>query len=493
MPGVRNSGYYHDKVVLRLIQFSVVWAVVAMTVGVWVAAEFLWPTLDFGQFWLSFGRIRPLHTNGIIFGFGVSALMATAFYSVQRTSHVPLYLPKLAWFCCYAWQVTVLLGGLSLLAGWTSTKEYAELEWPFDIAITVIWISFGIVFFGTIAKRRIRPIYISNWFYGALIIVIAMLHIVNNLALPVSIGKSYSLYAGAQDAIVQWWYGHNAVGFLLTGGFLGMLYYFLPKHAEQPIWSYRLSVVAFWAFTYSYIWAGPHHLHFSAIPEWVQSLAMVMSLILLAPSWATMINGIMTVSKAWPKLKTDPALKFIVLSLAFYGLATFEGPMMAIRSVNVVSHFTDWTIGHVHSGALGWNAMITYGTFYYLVPRLVGSELFSTRLANIHFVLALGGTLLYIVSMWAAGVSQGLLWLNVNALGELSFTFREIMSGMKPYYALRLVAGLIFLSGTTLMAYNLFMTVRGRQTVPSLPAPVPEAWQQPGRWGLTVPTEEAHA
>lgn len=491
--GQSNSDYYHDRVVLRLIQFSVLWAVVAMSVGVFVAAEFLWPTLDFGQFWLSFGRMRPLHTNGVIFGFGVSALMATAFYSVQRTSHVTLFLPKLAWFCCYAWQLTVLLGGISLLAGWTSSKEYAELEWPFDIAIAVIWVCFGIVFFGTIARRRIRPIYISNWFYGGLIIVIAMLHIVNNLALPVSLGKSYSLYAGAQDAIVQWWYGHNAVGFLLTGGFLGMLYYFLPKQAEQPIWSYRLSVVAFWAFTYSYIWAGPHHLHYNAIPEWVQSLGMIMSLVLLAPSWATMINGIMTVSKAWPKLKTDPALKFIVLSLAFYGLATFEGPMMAIRSVNVVSHFTDWTIGHVHSGALGWNALVTYGTFYFLVPRLVGVELHSTRLANLHFVLALAGTLLYILSMWAAGVSQGLLWLSVDKLGELSFTFRDIMAGMKPYYALRLVAGLIFLSGTVLMAYNLFMTTRGRQPLQCAPAPVPEFWRLPERGCRTAAAKQVNA
>ena len=472
-----HTQVYHDKVVLRLIQFAVVWAVAAMAVGVWLAAEFLWPTLDFGQPWLSFGRIRPLHTNGVIFGFGVSALMATAFYSVQRTSHVSLFLPKLAWLCCYAWQLIVLLGGLSLLAGWTSTKEYAELEWPFDIAITVVWVCFAIVFFGTIATRRIRPIYISNWFYGGLIIVIAMLHIVNNLAVPVTFDKSYSLYAGAQDAIVQWWYGHNAVGFLLTGGFLGMLYYFLPKHAGQPIWSYRLSVVAFWAFTYSYIWAGPHHLHYNSIPEWVQSLGMVMSLVLLAPSWATMVNGIMTVSKAWPKLKTDPALKFIVLSLAFYGLATFEGPMMAIRSVNVISHFTDWTIGHVHSGALGWNAMITYGTFYYLVPRLVGRELYSSRLANIHFVLALAGTLLYILSMWAAGVSQGLLWLSVNEVGELSFSFREIMSGMRPYYALRLCAGLLFLGGTLTMAWNLWRTISGQTLVTAKIPPVPLPWR----------------
>jgi cytochrome c oxidase cbb3-type subunit I len=474
---IDNVETYEDKVVLRLIQFSLFWALAAMTVGVWLAAEFIWPTLDFGQFWLSFGRLRPLHTNGIIFGFGVSALMATAFYSVQRTSHVRLFMPKLAWFCCYAWQMIVLLGGLSLLAGWTSTKEYAELEWPFDIAITIVWVCFGIVFFGTIANRRIRPIYVSNWFYGALIIVIAMLHIVNNLAIPVSIGKSYSAFAGARDAIVQWWYGHNAVGFLLTGGFLGMLYYFLPKHAEQPIWSYRLSVVAFWAFTYSYIWAGPHHLHYSAIPEWVQSLGMVMSLILLAPSWATLINGVMTVSKAWPKLKSDPALKFIVLSLAFYGLATFEGPMMAIRSVNVVSHFTDWTIGHVHSGALGWNAMVTYGTFYFLVPRLVGRELYSTSLAHWHFVLALGGTLLYILSMWAAGVSQGLLALTVDELGEPGFAFRDIMAGMRPYYAMRLCAGLVFLAGTFMMVWNFFKTLQGSTLVTAQIPPVPEEWR----------------
>ncbi len=468
---------YHDEVVTRLVQFSIMWAVLAMSAGVYLAAELVFPTIDFGQQWLSFGRLRPLHTNGIIFGFGVSALMGTAFYSVQRTSHVTLFAPKLAWICCYGWQVVVLLGGLSLLAGWTSAKEYAELEWPFDIAITVLWVCFGIVFFGTIAKRKIRPIYISNWFYGALIIVIAVLHIVNSLAIPVTISKSYSLFAGAQDAIVQWWYGHNAVGFLLTGGFLGMLYYFLPKQADRPIWSYRLSVVAFWAFTYTYIWAGPHHLHYNAIPEWVQTLAMVMSLILLAPSWASMINGIMTVSSASEKLKTEPSLKFMVLSLAFYGLATFEGPMMAIRSVNVVSHFTDWTIGHVHSGALGWNAMITYGVFYYLVPKLAGKKLHSVALANTHFWLALAGTLLYVMAMWAAGVSQGLLWLSVDEIGELKYSFKDIMASMMPYYTLRLFAGLIFLSGTIVMAYNLFMTFRGRSAVEVNPPLVEAAYR----------------
>lgn len=460
-----SGNTYHDNVVIRLIQFSMVWAILAMAAGAYLSAELIWPTIDFGQFWLSFGRLRPLHTNGIVFGFAVSALMATAFYSVQRTSHVPLFAPRLAWFCCYAWQILVLTGGLSLLAGITTSKEYAELEWPFDIVIAVIWVCFGIVFFGTIATRKIKQIYISNWFYGALIIVVAMLHIVNSLAIPVSPMKSYSLYAGAQDAVVQWWYGHNAVGFLLTGGFLGMMYYFLPKQAARPIWSYRLSIVAFWTFVYTYIWAGPHHLHYNAIPDWVQSLAVVMSIILLVPSWATMINGIMTVSTAWEKLKTDPALKFIVLSLAFYGLATFEGPMMAIPSVNVVSHFTDWTIGHVHSGALGWNAMVTYGTFYFLVPRLVGADLYSVRLANMHFWMALAGTMLYIVAMWGAGVSQGLLWLSMDEIGELSFSFKDIMSSMVPYYTLRLIAGLIFLSGTVLMAYNLFMTIKDRETV----------------------------
>jgi cytochrome c oxidase cbb3-type subunit 1 len=322
------------------------------------------------------------------------------------------------------------------------------------------------------AFRKIAPIYVSNWFYGAFIIVVAMLHVVNSLALPVTLTKSYSLFAGAQDAIVQWWYGHNAVGFLLTGGFLGMMYYFLPKQADRPIWSYRLSVVAFWAFTYSYIWAGPHHLHYNSIPEWVQSLAMVMSLILLAPSWATMINGIMTVSGAWKKLRTDPALKFIVLSLAFYGLATFEGPMMAIRSVNIFSHFTEWTIGHVHSGALGWNALIVFGTYYFLVPRLMGRQLHSQAMANTHFWLALGGVILYVLAMWGGGISQGLLWLSLDDFGEVKYSFIEVMEAMLPYYLLRLLGGLLFLTGAVLMAVNLFITMFDGQTVRVRPPPV---------------------
>jgi len=461
--------HYEDRVVTAFTYCAVFWALVGMVAGVYVAAELVWPTIDFGLPQLSFGRLRTAHTNLVLFGFGVSALIGTAFYSVQRTSHVRLFAPGLAWAVFYAWQAAIVLGAASILAGWNAGKEYAELEWPFDIAITLAWVGFAVVFFGTIATRKIESIYISNWFYGALIIVVAMLHIVNSLALPATLGKSYSLFAGAQDAVVQWWYGHNAVGFLLTGGFLGMLYYFLPKQAEQPIWSYRLSIVAFWAFVYTYIWAGPHHLHYHAIPEWLQSLGMVMSLILLAPSWATMVNGIMTVSGAAKKLKTDPALKFIVLALAFYGLATFEGPMLAIKSVNVFSHFTEWTIGHVHSGALGWNALITFGTFYFLVPRLAGRPLYSARLANIHFWLALAGTMLYILAMWGAGVSQGVLWLSLDELGEVRFSFNEVMAAMRPYYILRFIAGLLFLAGAVLMAWNLAKTFAGRQTVVAMP------------------------
>jgi cytochrome c oxidase cbb3-type subunit 1 len=471
-----TAAAYDDSIVRAFTVCSIFWAIVGMTAGVYVAAELVWPAIDFGLPFLSFGRLRTVHTNVVLFGFGVSALIATSFYSVQRTCHVRLFAPGVARFVFWGWQAALVFGGLSLLAGWNGGKEYAELEWPFDIAIAVVWVCYAVVFFGTLATRNVRQIYISNWFYGALIIVVAMLHIVNSLAMPATLAKSYSLFPGAQDAIVQWWYGHNAVGFLLTGGFLGMLYYFLPKQSGQPIWSYRLSIVAFWAFVYSYIWAGPHHLHYNAIPEWVQSLGMVMSLILLAPSWATLINGVMTVSGASQKLRTDPALKFIVLALAFYGLATFEGPMMAIRSVNVLSHFTEWTIGHVHSGALGWNALITFGTFYFLVPRLAGRPLFRARLANVHFWLALAGTMLYILAMWGAGITQGLLWLTLDELGQVRYGFVEIMAAMNPYYVLRLIGGVVFLSGAGLMAFNLAMTLRGSRPEPAFP---PDAVPEP--------------
>jgi cytochrome c oxidase cbb3-type subunit 1 len=460
---------YHDRIVTAFTVCAVAWALVGLAAGVFIAAQLVWPELGAGVPWLSFGRMRTFHTNVVLFGFAVSALIGTSLYTVQRTSHVPLFGPRLAWVVFYAWQAIMLAGGVSLLAGLNGGKEYAELEWPFDVAITLVWLCYAVVFFGTLARRNIAPIYISNWFYGALIIVVAMLHVVNNLAWPATLTKSYSLFPGAQDAIVQWWYGHNAVGFLLTGGFLGMLYYFLPKQADRPIWSYRLSIVAFWAFVYSYIWAGPHHLHYNAIPEWLQSLGVVMSLILLAPSWATMINGVMTVSSAWQALRRDPGLRFVVLALAFYGLATFEGPMMAIRSVNVMSHFTEWTIGHVHSGALGWNALLTFGTFYFLVPKLAGRPLASRALADLHFWLALAGTMLYIVSMWGAGVTQGLLWLSFDELGEVQYSFTEVMTAMAPYYRLRLVGGALFLGGALLMAINLGRTFVGARTVSVAP------------------------
>ena len=470
MAGGVGGERYHDRVVSWLTAFAVAWSILGMLAGVYVAAELVWPTLDFGREWLSYGRLRTLHTNSVIFGFGVSALMGTAFYSVQRTCHVPLFAPRLAWFCALAWQVGVLAGGISLLAGWNGGKEYAELEWPFDIAIAVVWVCFAIVFFGTIAKRRIQPIYVSNWFYGGLIIVIAMLHIVNSLAIPVTLSKSYSLFAGAQDAIVQWWYGHKRRRLSADRRLSwACCTTFCPSTPGGPSGATGCPSSPSGPSPTATSGPGPHHLHYNAVPEWVQSLGMVMSLVLLAPSWATLVNGVMTVAGAWEKLRTDPALKFIVLSLAFYGLATFEGPMMSIKSVNVVSHFTDWTIGHVHSGALGWNAMITFGAFYFLVPRLVGASLYSIRLANIHFWLALAGTLLYVLAMWGAGVSQGLLWLSLDEIGELSFSFKDIMASMAPYYALRLVAGLVFLAGAVLMAFNLTMTGKGRCTVGASP------------------------
>ena len=471
--GNGGAASFDDSSTLFLVGCTILWALFGMAAGVWLAAEMVWPALNLELPWLTFGRLRTVHTNAVIFGFGGSALIATSFYSVQRTCHCRLFAPKLAWTVAVGWQVGMALVVLSLFAGLNSAKEYAEMIWPLDIVVTILWLSYAAVFFGTVVKRRIRPIYISNWFYGALIIVVAMLHVVNNLALPSSWHHAYTIYAGANDAVVQWWYGHNAVGFFLTGGFLGMLYYFLPKQANQPIWSYRLSIIAFWAFVYTYIWAGPHHLHYNAIPEWVQSLGMVMSLILLAPSWATLVNGVMTMSGAWEKLRTDPSLKFLVLSLAFYSLATFEGPLMAIRSVNIFSHFTEWTIGHVHSGALGWNAFVTFGALYYLVPKLVERELYSKKLANIHFLLAIAGVLLYMIAMWGAGITQGVASLSLDPAGEVKFSFVDIMQAVAPYYAMRLVGGLLFLAGAVTMAWNLLQTVQGAPLARKYPAPVP--------------------
>jgi cytochrome c oxidase cbb3-type subunit I len=432
-------------------------------VGVIVAAQLVWPELNFAE-WFHFGRLRPLHTNAVIFAFGGCALFATSYYVVQRTCHTPLFAPSLAAFTFWGWQLVIVLAAITLPLGFTTSKEYAELEWPIDLLIAVVWVVYAIVFFGTIAKRKTTHIYVANWFYGAFILAVALLHIVNSAAIPVSLTKSYSAYAGVQDAMIQWWYGHNAVGFFLTAGFLGMMYYFVPKQAERPVYSYRLSVVHFWALIFTYMWAGPHHLHFTALPDWTQSIGMIFSLILLAPSWGGMINGIMTLSGAWHKLRTDPILKFLITSLSFYGMSTFEGPMMSIKTVNSLSHYTDWTIGHVHSGALGWVAFVSIGAIYYLIPRMFGQkEMFSVKLMTAHFWIATIGVVLYIASMWIAGVMQGLMWRATNPDGTLTYSFVESVKASYPFWTIRLVGGTMFLVGMIIMAYNVFKTIAGKQ------------------------------
>jgi cytochrome c oxidase cbb3-type subunit 1 len=463
---------YNDAVVRNFAIMTVVWGIVGMLVGVFIAAQMAWPVLNFDIPWLTFGRLRPLHTNAVIFAFGGSALFATSYYVVQRTCHTPLFAPGLAKFTFWGWQAIILSAAITLPLGITTSKEYAELEWPIDVAIAVVWVAYAVVFFGTIVKRKVSHIYVANWFFGGFILTVAILHIFNSLALPVSLLKSYSAYAGVQDAMVQWWYGHNAVGFFLTAGFLGIMYYFIPKQAERPVYSYRLSVVHFWALIFTYIWAGPHHLHYTALPDWAQSLGMVFSLILLAPSWGGMINGIMTLSGAWQKLRTDPILKFLIVSVSFYGMSTFEGPMMSIKTVNALSHYTDWTIGHVHSGALGWVAMVSIGAMYFLIPRLFGTKLFSLKLVETHFWVATIGIVLYIASMWIAGVMQGLMWRAVNADGTLTYSFVESVQAMYPFYVVRTLGGVFFLAGMLIMAYNIWRTVAGGRTVQvAIPAP----------------------
>jgi len=463
---------YNYKVVRQFTVMTVVWGIVGMLVGVIIAAELVWPDLNMQLEWLHFGRLRPLHTNAVIFAFGGSALFATSYYVVQRTCQVRLFSDGLAAFTFWGWTAIILAAAITLPLGITTSKEYAELEWPIDIMIAVVWVSYAIVFFGTIMKRRVKHIYVANWFYGAFILTVAVLHIVNSAALPVSLTKSYSVYPGAIDAMVQWWYGHNAVGFFLTAGFLGMMYYFVPKQAGRPVYSYRLSVVHFWALISTYMWAGPHHLHYTALPDWAQSLGMVFSLILLAPSWGGMINGIMTLSGAWHKLRTDPILKFMIVSLSFYGMSTFEGPMMAIKTVNALSHYTDWTIGHVHSGALGWVAMVSIGAVYFLIPKLFGREqMHSLKLIDWHFWMSTIGVVLYIVAMWIAGVMQGLMWRAVNEDGTLTYSFVESLEAMYPFYFVRLLGGALFFTGMLVMAYNVWKTVADGRAVD---APIPQ-------------------
>ena len=458
---------YDDAIVKKFCVMAVVWGIVGMLVGVIAAAELAFPALNMGIPYISFGRIRPLHTNAVIFAFGGCVLFATMYYSVQRTLRARLFSTFLSNLTFWGWQLIIVLAALTLPMGMTTGKEYAELEWPIDILITVVWVALAINFFGTVWKRREKHIYVANWFFMAMIITIAVLHIFNSMEVPVSLGKSYSAYAGVQDAMVQWWYGHNAVGFYLTAGFLGIMYYFLPKQVGLPVYSYKLSILHFWTLIFLYIWAGPHHLLYTALPDWTQTLGMSFSIMLIAPSWGGMVNGLMTLRGAWNRLRTDPILKFMVVAISFYGMSTFEGPMMAVRSVNSLSHYTDWTIGHVHSGALGWVAMISIGALYYMIPRVFGKkEMYSTKLINTHFWMATIGVVAYVVAMWISGVMQGLMWRAVNPDGSLTYTFVESVAAMHPYYVIRLIGGLIYLSGMLLMGYNTIMTVTGRESAP---------------------------
>ena len=465
MSSAQAAGYNY-RIVRWFAIMSVIYGVVGMLVGVIIAAQLAFPELNFGVPWLSYGRLRPLHTNAVIFAFGGCALFATSFYVVQRTNHVRLFGGRLADFIFWGYNLVIVGAVITYPLGITSGKEYAELEWPIDLLLTVVWVAYAVVFFGTLAIRKVKHIYVANWFYGAFIIAVAILHLVNSAAVPAGMWKSYSAYSGAQDAMIQWWYGHNAVGFFLTAAFLGMMYYFVPKQAQRPVYSYRLSVVHFWALIFTYMWAGPHHLHYTALPDWTQSLGMIFSLILLAPSWGGMINGIMTLSGAWEKLRDDPILKFLIVSLSFYGMSTFEGPMMAIKEVNALSHYTDWTVGHVHSGALGWVGFVSMGSLYYLIPRLFNrTSMYSTRLINTHFWIATIGVVLYIASMWISGVMQGLMWGALNDDGTLTYSFVESVKASMPFYAIRFTGGLLYLSGMILMAYNVFRTVTSGKPV----------------------------
>ena len=466
---------YNYKVVRQFAIMTVVWGVIGMGLGVLIASQLVWPQMNFDLPWTSFGRLRPLHTNLVIFAFGGCALFATSYYTVQRTCQVRLFSDTLAAFTFWGWQAVAVILLVSLPLGNTTTKEYAEIEFTGALWMAVVWVAYGIVFFTTLTRRRTPHIYVGNWFFGAFILVIAILHVVNHLSIPVSWFKSYSVYSGATDAMVQWWYGHNAVGFFLTTGFLGMMYYFVPKQVNRPVYSYRLSIVHFWALIFTYMWAGPHHLHYTALPDWTQSVGMVFSLILLAPSWGGMINGIMTLSGAWHKLRDDPILRFLIVSLSFYGMSTFEGPMMSIKTVNALSHYTDWTVGHVHSGALGWVGLVTMGSMYYLIPRLFGQkQMYSIKAIELHFWVATIGIVLYIAAMWIAGVMQGLMWRAVNPDGSLTYTFVESVKASFPFYVIRLLGGVLYLGGMGVMAWNVWKTaVQGKVVDVAIPAVKP--------------------
>jgi cytochrome c oxidase cbb3-type subunit 1 len=456
---------YDDDVVRWGVIATMFWGLAGLLAGLFIALQMAFPILNVEPF-LTFGRVRPLHTSAVIFAFGGNALLATSFYVVQRTCRTTLALPGLARFVFWGYQLFIVLAATGYLLGVTQSKEYAEPEWYVDLWLTIVWVAYLVVFVATLLKRREPHIYVANWFFLAFIVTVAMLHVVNNLSVPVSLlgSRSYSAFAGVQDALTQWWYGHNAVGFFLTAGFLAMMYYFVPKQAERPVYSYRLSIIHFWSLIFLYIWAGPHHLHYTALPDWAQTLGMVFSIMLWMPSWGGMINGLMTLNGAWDKIRTDPIIRMMVMALAFYGMSTFEGPMLSIKAVNSLSHYTDWTIGHVHSGALGWNGMITFACVYFLVPRLWKRErMYSLRMINWHFWLATLGIVFYAASMWVAGITQGLMWREYGSDGFLVNSFIDTVAALHPMYLMRAFGGLLYLSGALIMTYNIWMTLAGKQ------------------------------
>ncbi|WBX85978.1 cytochrome-c oxidase, cbb3-type subunit I [Sphingosinicella microcystinivorans] len=460
-----DMGRYDDDPVRWGVLATVLWSIVGFLAGLFIALQLTFPALNFGFEYTTFGRLRPLHTSAVIFAFGGNILIASSFYVVQRTCRARLAFPGLARFVFWGYQLFIVLAATGYVLGITGAREYAEPEWYVDLWLTIVWVAYFVVFVGTLVRRREPHIYVANWFYLSFIITIALLHIVNNLAIPVSLfgSKSYSAFAGVQDALTQWWYGHNAVAFFLTVPFLAMMYYFVPKQAERPIYSYRLSIIHFWSLIFLYIWAGPHHLHYTALPDWAQTLGMVFSVVLWMPSWGGMINGLMTLNGAWDKIRTDPIIRMMVLALAFYGMATFEGPMLSIKAVNSLSHYTEWTVGHVHAGALGWNGMISFAVVYYLVPRLWGRQrLYSLRMVNWHFWCATLGIVLYAAAMWIAGVMQGLMWREYGADGYLVYSFAEVVAAMFPLYLIRAAGGVLYLLGAVFMVWNVWMTIAGR-------------------------------
>jgi cytochrome c oxidase cbb3-type subunit 1 len=458
----QNTDYNYDIIKLFTIA-STFWGIIGFFAGVLIASQMAFPALNFNSEYTTFGRLRPLHTSAVIFAFGGNVLFAACFFVVQKTSNVRLWgsdlLLKLVF---WGYQLFIVVSALGYVFGITQAKEYAEPEWYADLLLLPVWIAFFVIFIMTLRNRKEPHIYVANWFFLAFIVTVAVLHIVNNLSIPLRIdsSQSYPIFGGVQSAMIQWWYGHNAVGFFLTAGFIGIMYYFVPKRANKPVYSYRLSILHFWSLIFIYIWAGPHHLHYTSLPDWVQTLGMTFSIMLWMPSWGGMINGIMTLSGAWDKLRTDPVLRFLITAVAFYGMSTFEGPLMSIKAVNALSHYTDWTIGHVHSGALGWVALISFGALYHLVPILWNkNELYSLKLVNTHFWLATIGIVLYIVAMWISGISQGLMWRTYNEMGNLQYSFIDVVRASRPLYVVRALGGIFFLSGACVMAYNFYKTI----------------------------------